>query len=274
MRGSRCRLAVTPPSCGGRRYVVLRSRVIPAVVVLLMVAGRASADELVSLKVGYQNLSPSGTVAGRRNNIGTKIDIEKDMDLGESNSVTAEVALQLGRSRLSFGYLPIEYSGTGQMTADGTFNGQPFSASDIVQSTIKLNLYDIGYAFYLLNFDDLPIRLQLGPEVAVKVVDAAVDFVDASSAIDEHESATVGIPTVGGRARAALADYLGAVARVGYLEYDGSRFLDAEAQIEFSPLPLVGVYAGYRLFGLKIDRSDLLVDIDFSGPFAGAFARF
>ncbi len=241
---------------------------------LVMSAGAAPADELLSIKLGYQNLSPSGTVAGRRNNIGTKIDIEKDMDLGESNGLTAEVALQLGRSRLSLGYLPIEYSGTGQMRVDGTFNGQPFSASDIVQSAIKLDLYDIGYAFYLLNLDDLAIRLQLGPEVAIKVVDAAVDFVDVSSAINEHESATVGIPTVGGRARLALADYLGAVARVGYLEYDGSQFLDAEAQVEFSPLPLIGVYAGYRLFSLKIDRSDLLVDIDFSGPFAGAFARF
>ncbi|RMF25853.1 MAG: hypothetical protein D6760_00015, partial [Deltaproteobacteria bacterium] len=243
-------------------------------VALLASAGTTRADELVSVKVGYQNLSPSGTVAGRRNNIGTKIDIEKDMDLGESNGVTAEAALQLGRSRLSLGYLPIEYSGTGQMTVDGTFNGQPFSASDVVQSAIDLDLYDLGYAFYLLNFDDLPIRLQVGPEVAIKIVNAAVDFVDVTSAINEHESATVGIPTVGGRARAALADYLGAVARVGYLEYDGNQFLDAEAQIEFSPLPLVGVYAGYRLFNLKIDRSDLLVDIDFSGPFAGAFARY
>lgn len=265
---------VTLASCRGRRCFVLRSRVILVGAVLAMVTRIASADELVSFKAGYQNLSPSGTVAGRRNNFGTKIDIEKDMDLGESNGVTAEVAMQIGRSRLSFEYLPVEYSGTGQMTVDGTFNGQPFSASDIVQSAVKLSLYSVGYALYLLNFDDLPIRLQAGPEVAVRIVDAAVDFVDASSAINEHESATVGIPTVGGRARAALADYLGAVARVGYLEYDGSRFLDAEAQIEFSPVPLLGVYAGYRRFSLKIDRSDLLVDIDFSGPFAGAFARF
>ena len=58
------------------------------------------------------------------------------------------------------------------------------------------------------------------------------------------------------------------------MEYDGNSFMDAEAQVEFSPLPFVGVYAGYRAFSLKVDESDLAVDVDFSGPFAGALVRF
>ncbi len=82
------------------------------------------------------------------------------------------------------------------------------------------------------------------------------------------------IPTLGARMRVGLSDYLGVVARVGYMEYDGNSFMDAEAQLEFSPLPLVGVYAGYRTFVLEVDETDLAIDVDFSGPFAGAFVRF
>ena len=58
------------------------------------------------------------------------------------------------------------------------------------------------------------------------------------------------------------------------MEYDGNSFMDAEVQVEFSPLPMVGVYGGYRSFGLKIDETDLNVDVDFSGPYVGALVRF
>jgi len=58
------------------------------------------------------------------------------------------------------------------------------------------------------------------------------------------------------------------------MEYENNNFLDAEAQIEFSPLPMMGIYAGYRYFDLKIDESDLFVETDFSGPFGGLMVRF
>jgi len=45
-------------------------------------------------------------------------------------------------------------------------------------------------------------------------------------------------------------------------------------QLEFSPLPLVGLYGGYRLLDLKVDESDVLLDASFSGPFVGALVRF
>ncbi|RMD83782.1 MAG: hypothetical protein D6815_05705 [Candidatus Dadabacteria bacterium] len=252
----------------------LKSTAIVALVLTLTGHPLARADETVALKAGYQNLSPSGQIAGRRNDVGTRIDIDEDMNLGSSNDVTGEVALQLGRSRLSLGYLPLGFRGRGQMTISGTYKGQPFTASDPVDSSLGLGLYDFAYAFYLINADDLPVRLQAGPEVAVKVADASIDFADTAAGIEDHDSATVAIPVLGARARVALADYLGVVGRLGYLEYDADRFLDAEVQVEFSPLPLLGVYAGYRTFALKIDRSDLLVDVHLAGPFAGAFARF
>jgi len=241
---------------------------------LVLFALPAMADEMVSLKVGYQTLAPSGTIAGNKNGLGTQIDIEKDTNLADSEDLTAEVAFQLGSARLSLGYLPIDFSGTGQLTVTGNFNGKNFTAGQTVQSKIKLNLYDVGLSFNLINLDDTPIRFQLGPEIAVKVVEGETDFVVAAAAINEHDKATVAIPTLGARTRIGLSDYLAVVARAGYMGYDGNNFLDAEAQIEFSPLPLIGVYAGYRTFALKIDDPDLFVDVDFSGPFFGALVRF
>ncbi len=249
-------------------------KVIVPTLLLLFICTAAFADELVMLKAGYQLLSPSGSIAGLVNGIGQKVDVEQDLKLDDSENVTAEVALQWGDSRISFNYLPLEFSGTGSLTVAGSFNGQPFSVNDTVNSEMSIDLYDIGYTYYFLNLDDLPTRFQLGLELAVKIADADVFFNDLTQGFVETESATVPIPTIGARTRIALADFIGLTGRIGYLEFDDNHFLDAEAQLEFSPLPTVGIYAGYRIFDLKIDEDDLFVETDFSGPFAGAFVRF
>ena len=89
-----------------------KCKVLLLVATLLLFAGSALADEMVSLKAGYQLLSPSGTLAGIASGVGTEIDVERDLDLGDSENLTAEVALQFGDLRLSLNYLPIEFSGT------------------------------------------------------------------------------------------------------------------------------------------------------------------
>ena len=242
--------------------------------VVLSLATTAFADELFSLKGGYQLLSPEGSIAGTINGVGQKLDLEKDLNLDDSEDFTAEIALRWGSSQLSFNYLPISFSGTGTLTVAGEFNGIPFSADDIVKTDLDIDLYDIGYTYYLLNFDDTPARFQLGLELAVKIADVDVTFNDLTQNFVESESATVPIPTVGVRTRIALADFIGITGRIGYMEFDGNHFLDAEAQLEFSPIPLVGLYAGVRYFDLKVDEDDVFVETKFSGPFAGVLVRF
>lgn len=254
--------------------MVTKWKVLLLLATLLLFAGSALADELVSFKVGYQLLSPSGTLAGNVNGVGQQVDVERDLNLDDSQNVTAEVALQWGDSRFSLNYLPIEFSGTGNLTVAGTFNGQAFSVNDRVNSKLSIDLYDIGYTYYLINMDDLPTRFQLGLELAVKVADAKVNFHDQTQGFTETNSVTAPIPTLGARVRIGFADYLGIIGRVGYMEYDNNHFTDAEAQVEFSPLPAVGIYAGYRYFDLKVDESDVFVETDFSGPYAGLMVRF
>jgi len=229
------------------------------------------ADELVSVKLGYQSMSPSGFFAGEDGGVGTKIDMEDDLNFDDSEDLTAEIAIQLGNSRLSFNYLPLSFSGTGNGTFD--FNGQTFTGD--VKSEINADILDIGYTYYLLNFDDLPTRFQLGVELAVKVIDGEASLKETSGTLlSESVSGTAPIPTLGLRTRVALADFLGLVGRVGYLEYDDNSFLDADVQLEISPLPTLGIYAGYRIIDIDVSEADLLLDVEFSGPYAGAFFRF
>jgi hypothetical protein len=230
------------------------------------------ADELVSVKLGYQVLAPSGIFSGGSSG-DTSIDMEKDLNFEDSNEVTAEIALTYGDSRLSLGYMPIKTSGQGNALSL-TFNGQTFSGS--LSGKVDASLYDLGYTYYLINMDDLPTRLQLGLEVAVKVFDgeASVSGTVASVTTTESVSGTAPIPTVGARGRIALGDFFGITARAGYMSYADNKFLDAEAQLEFSPTPLIGIYGGYRIIDIEVDEFDGMLDAKFTGPFAGAFVRF
>ncbi len=247
-----------------------------SLVVLLAAAfSPVHADELLAVKAGYQLLSPKGSLSGSAAG-DSRLNVKRDLDLDDSSGLTGEIALNWGQSRLSLNYLPISFSGTSTMKFSGTFNSRTFAVNDRVKSDLDIALYDVGYSYYLINIDSLPLRFQLGGELAVKVADAEVLFrnLNPDNRFTEKESALVPIPTLGLRARAALADFLGVTARVGYMEYSNNHFLDAEVQVEFSPLPLAGIYAGYRHFDLRIDESDVQVETDFSGPFGGLFVRF
>ena len=122
-----------------------KMKMLGVLLMLVCIGGNSWADELVSLKLGYQVLSPSGSVAGTVNGTGQELNIERDLDLDDSENVTAEAALQWGNSRLSVNYLPIEFSGTGTLSVAGTFNGQSFSIDDTVNSEISIDIYDVGY---------------------------------------------------------------------------------------------------------------------------------
>lgn len=235
----------------------------------------AFADEIFSFKTGYLTLTPSGDFGVSADSASaTILDLENDLGVGDDDGYFLDAGLQMGSFRLSTAYLPINFSGDAILTQDVSFNGKTFVLGSRVKSDIKIDIYDAGLTWYLVNLDDTPARIQFGPEVSVKYVDARVGMQNSALGLDESKSVGVPVPTVGARARVALADFLGVVGRVGYAEYDGNRFMDVDGQVEFSPVPMVGVFAGYRYLDVKVDHKDLFIDATFAGPYAGALIRF
>lgn len=245
------------------------------IVFVSFLASPAFADETFSFKAGYLTLNPSGDVAVSADELtGTILDVEDDLGMDDSEDYFLEAALQLGAFRLFAAYLPLSFSGTSVLTRDISFNGETFVLGSRVESDVNVEIYEAGLAWFLVDIDDMPVRVQFGPEMAVKYVDASVDLQDDSFALNESESVGVPVPTLGARARVSVADYLGVVGRVGYLKYDGNSFMDVDVQIECSPLPLVGLFAGYRYLDIEVDENDVFIDTSFAGPYAGAMIRF
>lgn len=245
-------------------------RILSALLFASLFAVSAQADETVLIKAGYASISPSGSFSGNIGGVGTTIDT-KSLLLDRSNNVTAEVALLLGDGRLSASFLPLKFSGT-SVSQGITFNGQTFGAGTPINSELKMDLVDVAFTYFVVNMDDLPSRFQLGIEASVKIAHANASI--TSAAITQTGSANVAIPTIGVRARVALADFIGVTARYGYLGYNGNTFSDLDAQIEFSPVPTLGIFGGYRSIDFKADSAGFVANAHFKGPFAGAFFRF
>ena len=243
-------------------------------VLSVSLASSALADEIFSLKLGYLSLDADGTFAANDGIVGTEIDFDNDLNFDDSENVYAQAALQFGRLRISAEYLPLDFSGNNTITRNITFGGLTFPAGTNVSSDVEMNVFDFAMAFHLIDVDDGPLRVQLGPEVAVKIADVDLSFRDTASGTVESVSATVPVPTIGARGRIAFSDYAGVVGRIGYLEVSGNSVLDADIQLEFSPLPLLGIFAGYRYIDVDVDESDVIVNSTFSGPYAGVLARF
>lgn len=242
-----------------------------AILLICFGAFSAHADEAISVKVGYASLTASGNLSATALGVpGTTLS-DSALGLKRSNNVIAEAALQLGDSRLSVSYLPLKFSGSSSLAAGTSFNGVAIPAG-AVTSELKADIFDFGYTYYLINMDDLPSRLQLGIETSIKYI--RVDTMLSGGGVTQTASANIPVPTIGARGRVALADFIGISARAGYIGYNDNRFLDVDAQVEFSPLPTLGIYGGYRYLDVKVDSSGVALDAQFSGPYVGAFFRF
>lgn len=239
---------------------------------LLAFSSPALADETIAIKAGYMLLSASGQFGATINNLNSNVDTESDLNFGNSTQPTAEITLNLGDSLFSFGFIPLNFSGASTLTRSINYNGQTYAAGSAIQSELKADIMDFSYAYYLLNMDDLPSRLQIAVETSVKTINLKTNI--TSGGITSSKSATVPIPTIGLRGRVALADFIGLTGRIGYLSYSGNSFTDFDTQIEFSPIPTLGIYAGYRFLKIKVDSSGIVANTTFKGPHAGAFFRF
>ncbi|MDX8408468.1 MAG: hypothetical protein R8J84_00280 [Mariprofundales bacterium] len=241
---------------------------------MLLFSGTIHADEAISLKLGYANLNPGGSFASSNLGASTRMGVDSLLALKNNSGMTAEAAVQFGDHRLALGVLPISVKGTNALITPVTFGGKTYVAGTTVSSSLKSTIYDIGYTYFFVNMDDLPSRLQLGVEFSVKVNQIKASI--SSSALGASSiSTTAPIPTIGLRGRVALADFVGLIGRIGYLSI-GKRgsYFDADAQVEFSPLPMVGAYAGYHYIKIKVNTTSVYTDLSFSGPYIGVLARF
>lgn len=246
----------------------------------------ARADATVAVRGEYWFMDLSGDIAVDGSAVGgapTQLSLDDSTDglgLDSDNPIGFSAVLNVGSFFVFGRYIPIDISGSGSSTTQVNFGDFTFDANADLDSSLQFDMYDAGLGFHVLNFDDLPIRVQVGLLVQVKLLDGSVDAKGAVTAggatttETESQDFTLPIPMVGARVNLGLADFLAVNVQGAAIAYSGDHLYDVEARAEFSPLPFVGISAGYRYLNLTVDESDVNLDATFDGPFVEVFARF
>ena len=121
-------------------------------------------------------------------------------------------------------------------------------------------------------------NLRIGPIFELKAIQAEASLegsVLAIPLVSASETADAGFASVGLVFEAKPIPTLRIAGEVGYapaLEY--GELLDAEIGIKFSPVEVLSIFAGYRLMDLDLEVDDDTLDLEISGPYAGASLTF
>lgn len=242
-------------------------------VVAFGVLGASRADAVVDAELRYWYSDLDSEVRSTTGGVlGTDINFVDDLGLDDQKGfVEGRITLEFGRHSLRYGYVPLQWSGTGVLSRNITFGGQTYTASTATDSEINVDYHRLGYRFDL--FDMLSNRVGLIAEV--KYFDADATVKAPSLGFDETESIQAPLPTVGVAAQVGLPFLINVSGEVTGITLGSDAYVfDAEAMVNFDPAPFITVSGGYRYFTFHLEKDDDKADIDLHGPFVTIKADF
>jgi hypothetical protein len=203
--------------------------------------------------------------------VGTNLDLKDKLGVDSKAVPTFEAFGGLGKHHLSLAYTPINYSGSTTLTTPVVFNGKTFNGA--IDTDLKLRMLDLEYQFTVLDMENILAGFSLGVIGQIKYLDGEAKMSTTGTASDF--TVRVPIPMVGlGAHVGLLAGILEARAKVTGVTYSGNYLYEALADLSLTPFPFLDIHAGYKIIRVKIDRNDVFLDAQFTGPFVGLTVSF
>lgn len=206
---------------------------------------------------------------------GTALDLKDNLGVGSESFPTFEAFGGVGKHRISLAYTPIKYSGSTRLAAPVTFNGQTFGAGTDVNTDLKLRMLDLEYQYKLLDLENILAGFSLSAIGQIKYIDGEARMEAPATATAANFKVRAPIPMIGvGAHIGLLAGLLEARAKVTGVAYSSNYLYEALADLSLTPFPFVDIHAGYKIIRLKIDRNDVFLDSQFTGPYVGLAVSF
>lgn len=206
---------------------------------------------------------------------GTPFDLRDDFGLDDRDTAKmARLWFRFGKNRLFADYLDTSHDGGDVFSAPFTFHGTTYAAGESFDASTSLKLSQGRWRYSFINLKVIEMGIGLGLDDAKvrMAVDGAVhgrETLDKSLIFPTANAGLVITPVPGFHIRVE-----GEILSVHYGS-DHVRFRDARAQLEWSFVHVVGLFAGWRTVHLDADSGDFgSAVIGQSGPYAGVGVRF
>lgn len=228
----------------------------------------AAADVLsFTIGGGIWNETPEGNIIQPSGAPTPSVDVKNQLFWSEESQGYLFATLEhpvpiLPNVRLM--YTSLDHAGSGNTSFD--FDGVTYSGNVANDFTIE----QTDLLFYYEVLDNV-VSLDLG--LNVRLLDISFTINDGISNTSESVSAPV--PMIYGMVGGSPWPGVLLSAEANYMTLSGSTISDFNAKISYTTDFFVGVEAGYRTQTIELDDiDDTDANLDFKGPFIGAYVKF
>jgi outer membrane protein len=221
----------------------------------------------------YWGYDISGTARYKTRDEANDIDVNNELGYDDGSSFFYYVTLEhpvplLPNVRLS--YTNIDEDANGRLNKTVLFGDKIFLVNEDVSSQFELKQTDITLYYSVL---DNVVNLDLG--LNAKYIDSTASITGTLSGTEDTDvSGWVPLAYAGVGVDLPLTG-LGVSADGSYIKYDGSSFYDFSVRASYTTPWHLGVDIGYRRIKLDLDDfDDSFADVEFDGPYAGAYLHF
>lgn len=236
--------------------------------VVAAVPGLAAADTLsFAIGGGVWNETPEGYIIKPSNAVTPTVDVKNNLFWDEESQGYIFATLEhpvpiLPNVRLM--YTSLDHAGSG--TTSFTFEGTTYSGN-------VANEFTIDQTDLLLYWEVLDNVVSLDLGLNFRLLDISFKINDGTNTTNNSVSAPV--PMVYGLIGGSPWPGLILSAEANYMTLSGSTISDFTAKIAYTTNFFVGFEAGYRTQTIELDDvDDTNANLDFKGPFIGAYLKF
>lgn len=260
---------------------MMRAQMHPSIrlAAILLIAGATSCFQLkTTAQAGYTQMAVQGDIALSTTSGSLSGVIDQDFEsafgLGDgSGSPYVRAQVDFGVPVLTVSAFTFRERGSGTLNSQfGNITSGTDVDSDLQFANVK--------ASYAMQFDVGPVAVS--PGIAVDLFDLRMRVSDTAGFASETIDVFAPVPMAFLRAEVDLS-VVAAVAEVGYIDVPKiddvkGTFWDAELFAEVRPLPLMHLFAGYRMLHVDgsgvVDAQDFATNLDISGWMIGGGIRF
>ena len=232
------------------------------------VPGMATADILsITIGGGVWNETPEGNIIKPSNAATPTVDVKNNLFWDEESQGYLYATLEhpvplLPNVRLM--HTSLDHAGSG--TTSFTFEGTTYSGN-------VANEFTIDQTDLLLYYEVLDNVVSLDLGLNVRLLDISFKINDGTSSTNNSVSAPV--PMIYGLVGGSPWPGLILSAEGNYMTLSGSTISDFNVKIAYTTDFFVGFEAGYRTQTIELDDvDDTNANLDFKGPFIGAYLKF
>ncbi|MBI4689376.1 MAG: TIGR04219 family outer membrane beta-barrel protein [Nitrospirae bacterium] len=223
--------------------------------------------------IGAWSQDPSGDLSYKGESLSVENELKYDAETKAFGRVKVELPLMF--PNIYFMVTPMKFEGEGSKDINFTFGDQTFNANVPFSSSARLDHYDICL-YYGLPFLKTASLGKFKGEVGlnVKIIDFEAEITQSSLGLSASKSLTLPIPMIYVGAQFNPVKLIGIEGEVRGITYSSNHYYDLIGRVKVRPIEHAFIAGGYRYENVKIDESDVIAELDFSGPFIEVGVEF